>query len=227
MTNLDNLITVSKPNSFITERYKMLRTNINYLNVDRNTKVVMITSSVSEEGKSTTVSNLAVTMAQDGKRVLVIDADLRRPKIHEIFQLSQMPGVTDVVYDSLFISEAIKSYKKVNKLDILTAGKLPISASEFIGSEAFKNLIFEMKELYDIVLIDVPPVLSVSDAVIISQFVDGVILTVAANQTKKKLIVRSIKALNAVNANIIGTILTKVDKKIQKDYYKDNYYYKK
>lgn len=224
MTKSNNLISVNKPNSFITERYKMLRTNINYLNIDGNIKAVMITSSVSEEGKSTTVSNLAVTMGQDGKKVLVIDADLRRPKIHEIFQLSQMPGVTDVVYDSLSISNAIKGFKEVNKLDILTAGKQPISASEFIGSEAFKKLISEMKELYDIVFIDAPPVLSVSDAVIISQFVDGVILTVAANQTKKKLVVRTLKALNAVNANIIGTVLTKLDNIIQKDYYKDNYY---
>lgn len=224
MMNSKNLVTLNEPNSFITESYKMLRTNLNYLNIDGNNRLLMIASSTSGEGKTTTIANLAITMAKDGKKILLIDCDLRRPMIHEVFRIRQTPGLTNLIFDNLSLTKVVQHSMDVDGLDILTSGTIPISASDFIDSEQFKDFIDSLKELYDVILIDTPPIISVTDATIISQYMNGVIITVSANQTKKALLSKSIKALSSVNANVLGFVITKDNKKIQNSYYNKKYY---
>ncbi|PKM51015.1 MAG: capsular biosynthesis protein [Firmicutes bacterium HGW-Firmicutes-7] len=219
-----DLISLNEPNSFIAESYKMFRTNINYLNINGKNQVLMLTSSMSEEGKTTTICNLAVTMAKDNKKVLLIECDLRRPRVHELFKVNQIPGLTNIIYDNLILSEIIQRVDNVDGLDILTSGVIPLQASELLNSAAFKNIIQDARNLYDVILIDTPPLLSVTDAAIISLLVDGVILTVAANQTKKSVISKSYKVLNNINSNVLGVVLTKMDNKKHNKYYNDSYY---
>lgn len=224
MKNKCNLIALSDPKSFVAESYKMIRTNINYSSADKKSKVLMMTSSIPEEGKTTTICNLAVIMAQENKKVLLIDCDLRKPKMHELFGIKQSPGLTNFIYDNLAFDKTIQRIKDIDGLDIMTSGVLPLSASEFLSSEIYKKTLYEFKDVYDIILIDTPPVLSVTDAMIVAQLVDGVLVVVAANQTKKTEISKTQKLLNTVNANILGVIITKVERKKNNLYYNHNYF---
>lgn len=220
-----SLISIDQPNSYIAESYRMLRTNINYINIDKENKVILITSSVISEGKTTTISNLAITMAKADKKVLLLEGDLRRPRTHDLFKINQIPGLTNIIYEKLVLSEVIQHIEEVSKLDIITSGVLPLTPAELLGSDAFKSIIENARKIYDVILIDAPPILSVTDAAIISQLVDGVILVVAANTTKKNDTINAKKALDKVGANLMGVILTKI-KQNKRDYYNDDYYKK-
>lgn len=217
--NNNGLIVIKEPNSYISECYKMFRTNLNYINIDDKYKVFMATSAVMGEGKSTSICNLAISLAQDGKKVLLIDCDLRCPMIHTIFQLNQKPGLTDLLSRNMGLIEVIQQPVGIIGLDILCAGFKPPAPAELIGSDRFKNAIDLAKPMYDIILIDAPPVLFVSDASILSQLVDGVILVVSANKTKKRSIVNAKKALDKVGANLIGVAITKMTIKQKGKYY--------
>ena len=197
------------PKSIIAESYKTLRTNIQYSSYDRKLKAIVVTSSQPGEGKSLTVGNIALSLVQDNKRVLVIDCDLRRPTIHKKFGIMNEKGIAEVIVGSSTIYEVIKRYKK---LDIITAGKIPPNPSEMLGSEKMKNIINELKEIYDYILIDSPPVLAVTDAQIISTIVDGVIFVARYGIAKKDKITLAKSQLNKVNANLIGTILHGITK---------------
>lgn len=217
-----NLISINEPNSYITESYKMLRTNINYLNIDGKNKVLMMTSPISENGKTTTISNLAITMANDGKKVLLVEGDLRRPRIHELFKINQTPGLTNLIIDDICLSKVISKANNIDRLDIITSGTIPLSAPELLNSQAFKSFLAQVRDSYDIVLIDTPPVLSVTDATIISQLVDGVIIVAAAKETKKSVLIKMHQALRQVHANIIGVVITKMNR--ENSNYNDAYY---
>ncbi len=218
-----SLITLSDPTSFITESYKLLRTNLNFKNLNNRYQVMLVTSAGKEEGKSTTISNLAVTFAQADKRVLLIDADLRLPQISTIFNINKRKnGLSNMLVDELPLESLVNKIEKLEKLEILTAGNKHVSPTELLNSEAFETFIKKCREEYDVILIDTPPVLSFADASIISNVVDGVLLVIAAHSTKKATIVEAKKNLDKVGAAVIGVILTKVKFKKNANYYRYN-----
>lgn len=218
-----NLITLSDPTSFITESYKLLRTNLNFKNLNNRYQVMLVTSAGKEEGKSTTISNLAVTFAQADKRVLLIDADLRLPQISAIFNINKRKnGLSNMLVDELPLESLVNKIEKLEKLEILTAGNKHVSPTELLNSEAFGTFIKKCREEYDVILIDTPPVLSFADASIISNVVDGVLLVIAAHSTKKATIIEAKKNLDKVGAAVIGVILTKVKFKKNANYYRYN-----
>ena len=216
-----SLITLSDPTSFITESYKLLRTNLNFKNANNRYQVMLVSSAGKEEGKSTTISNLAVTFAQADKRVLLIDADLRLPQISTIFNINKRKnGLSNLLVDNLALESLVNKIESLDKLEILIAGNKHVSPTELLNSEAFEDLIKQCREAYDIILIDTPPVLSFADASIISKVVDGVLLVVAAHETKKATIIEAKKNLDKVGATVIGVILTKVKFKKNANYYR-------
>lgn len=216
-------MTLINSNSYFSEAYKMLRSNINYIKANEKCKIIMFTSSSIEEGKTTTITHLAMTMANEGKKVLLIDGDLRKPKVHRKFNLKQIPGLTSIMYNSQSLKKVVNRVLGENNLEILTSGALPSSPDLILGSKNFKRFINDMKEEYDYILIDAPPVLYVSDPIILAQFVEGIVLVVSMYETSKQDLRHTKEALDKVGANIIGLVSTKnqID-----NVYKKNYYYK-
>ena len=208
-----------EPKSIEAEAYRVLRTNIEYSSYDGELKVIVITSSKPEEGKSTTSGNLAISLAEDKKKVILIDLDLRRASLHKKFNVTNQVGFTEVVLGRKNILECIQN--KSEYLDILTAGKLPPNPSEMLGSKRVKDLIEELKTRYDYILLDLPPLLAVTDAQVMASKADGVIFVVRYGFAKKDEIVEAKKLLDKVKAHIVGSVLTRV----KKDQSSSSYYY--
>lgn len=206
-----------QPKSVEAESYRILRTNIMYSSFDKKIKRILVTSSEPGEGKSTTSGNLALAFAQDEKKVILIDCDLRKPSLHKKFRISNNRGLSDVIIDRDKLNKCIQ--KRTEYLDILTAGKIPPNPSEMLGSQAMSSLLDELSNVYDVIILDSPPVLAVTDAQILSTKVDGTVLVVRAEKTKKDTLLAAKGVLDKVNANILGTVLNGGDKN------KDNYYY--
>lgn len=206
-----------QPKSVEAESYRILRTNIMYSSFDKKIKRILVTSSEPGEGKSTTSGNLALAFAQDEKKVILIDCDLRKPSLHKKFRISNNRGLSDVIIDRDKLNKCIQ--KRTEYLDILTAGKIPPNPSEMLGSQAMSSLLDELSNVYDVIILDSPPVLAVTDAQILSTKVDGTLLVVRAEKTKKDTVIAAKGVLDKVNANILGTVLNGGDKN------KDNYYY--
>ena len=220
-----SLVTLSDPKSFATESYKLLRTNLNFKNVKNKYQVMLMTSAGKQEGKTTTICNLAVTLAQADKRVLLIDADLRMPHVNTIFDINKrQPGLSNMLVDDLPIEVAVNKIPNLEKLEVLTAGNKQVSPTELLNSDSFEEMIRACRNEYDFILIDAPPVLSFADASIVSKAVDGVLLVVEAQETKKALVVEAKKALDKVGATIIGVVLTKVKYKKNANYYRCSKY---
>ena len=218
--NLSRLITLSSPTSFETESYKLLRTNLNFKNSENKYPVILLTSAGKSEGKTTTICNLAITFAQSGKRVLIIDADLRLPYVNKIFDInSRLPGLSNMLVDGLPLDFVLNKVGDLEELEVMTAGNKQVSPTELLNSDAFENMIMECKKKFDIILIDTPPVLSFADASIVAKVVDGVLLVVATQEAKKAMVVEAKKNLEKVGANIIGVVLTKVKFKKNALYY--------
>jgi len=205
------------PRSIAAESYRTLRTNLQYSSFDEEYKVIVVTSAEPGEGKSTTAGNLALSIAEGDKKVVLIDCDLRKPSLHKKFEISNTAGLSDVIVGKESIS--VVGHRHNNNLTILTSGKIPPNPSEMLGSKSMKALIDALKKVFDYVILDTPPVQAVTDAQILSNRADGTILVVRAEKTKKDSVVNSINLLKKVNANIIGTVLNGVDTK------RNNYYY--
>ncbi|WP_432407013.1 CpsD/CapB family tyrosine-protein kinase [Wukongibacter sp. M2B1] len=224
--SLNKLISLNNPKSLISEAYRTLRTNVQFSGVDKNIKSIAITSFNAEEGKTTTISNLAIMMARADKRVLLIDADLRRPKIHEYFEMNNISGLTN----ALILNQPLKSIRKKSKvkgLDILTSGPKPPNPSEILDSNAMKILISQAEEEYDRILLDSPPIGAVTDPAILSVIVDGTILVINHGKTSIDEAKRAKLLLENVNANILGVVLNKIPKNSKgyyNNYYHQNYY---
>ncbi|SHK56867.1 CpsD/CapB family tyrosine-protein kinase [Tepidibacter formicigenes] len=218
------LIVRDNPKSPISEAYRNIRTNIQFANIDKNLKTIMLTSATQGEGKTTTISNIAVTLADLGKKVIVIDCDLRKPKVHKIFKISNTNGITDILLENTSYKEYVNK-DIIENLHVLTAGQTPPNPAEMLSSNKMKDLIETIKKDYDYVLIDTPPVAVVTDAAIISTFTDGVVLVCASGQVEIDLVKRSKENLKKVNANILGVILNKLPLDISKSYYYYSNYY--
>lgn len=210
-------IVEKEPKSIAAESYRTLRTNIQYSSFDKEYRVIVVTSSEPGEGKSTTSGNLALCMAQGDKKVILIDCDLRKPSLHKKFKISNLVGLSDVMIGKEDITTAIHRYNK--NLVLLTSGKIPPNPSEMLSSKAMSNLLETLKETFDYIILDTPPVQAVTDSQILSTKADGTILVIRAERTKKESVQNAVSLLKKVNANIIGTVLNGIDISRNKYYY--------
>ncbi len=217
-----SLITHEETKSPISEAYRTLRTNVQFTSVDSKTKKIMVTSSGPREGKSTTAANLAVSIAQSGKSVLVIDADLRNPTQHKMFQLGNFEGLSSFLAQNQEDSHNFIKETEIPGVKVLTGGPIPPNPAELVGSQRMKRLIEEVSEQFDVVLIDTPPIIAVTDAAILAQEVDGVILVLASGEVNKEYAQLAKEQLDKVGAKILGAVLNKADMNTSDYYY---YYY--
>jgi succinoglycan biosynthesis transport protein ExoP len=215
------LVTLSRPQSQMSESYRALRTSLLLSNLGAPPKVIMITSALPQEGKTTTSMNSAVVLAQKGVRVLLIDADLRRPSIHKNLGMGPHAGLSNVLTGSATLEEAITHTSILSNLDVLTAGMPPPNPAELLASTNMRDLLAQLRERYDHIVIDTPPSLSVTDAVVLSPRADAVVLVIRSSQTTKQALRRSRDLLTSVNAKVVGVLLNAVDLS-SPDYY---YYY--
>jgi capsular exopolysaccharide synthesis family protein len=217
------LISFRKPRSTISESYRSLRTSIMFTAVEHPRKTILFTSSVPQEGKTTTAINTAIVMAQAGERTILLDADLRQPRIEKTFNLSVKHGMTDILAGSESIDEVIH-HSDIDNLDIIACGALPPNPSELLGSKKMDTLLDELKHRYDRVIIDTPPVLAVTDAVVLSGKVDGAVVVVKANETNRNAVLKTKEFLSSIQtAHVLGTVLNMVETGRSGGHY---YYYK-
>lgn len=208
-----NIVSLKNPKSPISEAYRSVRTNLQYSNVDEDIKVIMVTSSQQNEGKSTVISNLSASFGSlEDNRVLIIDGDLRNPTVHRKFGISNASGLTDILLGKKDFEDCIGSVKESN-IDILTTGNIPPNPSEVLGSDRMKKFIKSIRDNYDYIFIDSPPIGIVTDAAVMCSYVDGVILVVASNETDIERVNISKTRLEQVEAKILGVILNKFDDK--------------
>lgn len=210
-------IVEKEPKSIAAESYRTLRTNIQYSSFDKEYKVIMVTSSEPGEGKSTTAGNLALCLAQGEKKVILVDCDLRKPSLHKKFKISNIVGLSDVMIGKEELVTAMHRYN--NNLVILTSGKIPPNPSEMLSSKAMTALLDTLKQNFDYIILDTPPVQAVTDSQILATKADGTILVVRAERTKKDSVQNAINLLKKVNADIIGTVLNGMDNSRNKYYY--------
>ncbi len=218
------IISIDNPKSPIAEAYRGIRTSIEFSNIDKDLKVICITSSQQNEGKSTVISNLAVSFANLDKRVLLMEGDLRNPSVHRMFNLSNIYGLTDVLFAHKTFLECINT-TSINNLHVLTCGAMPINPSEVLSSKTMREFLEQLKEAYDYIFIDAPPIGIVTDAGIISTYSDGVVFVVGSNETDVNIAKISKERLEKVNANILGVVLNKFDVSKNSGYEYYNYYY--
>lgn len=224
MARIDNrrkLIADIHPKSHISEAYRSLRTNIQFSNIDQKIQTIMLTSAGPGEGKSTTASNLAVTYAQSEKKTLLIDCDLRKPTAHRTFMLSNNWGVSNVLTQQCELDDVLQE-TYIAGLDVICSGPVPPNPAEMLGSKRMQELIDEMRNRYDMIIIDTPPSLAVTDSQLIATKCDGVVLVLDAGKVKRDAAAKMKHNLERVNARLLGVVLNNVKRKQGEDYY---YYY--
>ncbi|MBS4192622.1 CpsD/CapB family tyrosine-protein kinase [Bacillus sp. FJAT-49705] len=217
--NKRKLITSADPKSHISEQYRTIRTNIQFSAVDEDIHSLMITSAGPEEGKSTTAANLAVVFAQQEKRVLLVDADLRKPTVHYTFNLANNLGLTTVLTKQRTLKESLR-HTGIEDLSVLTSGPIPPNPAELIGSKAMKQFLQEAKEQFDIVIFDTPPTLAVTDAQILANLCEGILLVMYSAKSGIDEVNKAKELLLKANGKLLGAVLN--HKKAQKE---DYYYY--
>jgi len=215
------LLAHNSPKDPVAEQYRTIRTNIQFSNADQDIKSIVLTSTGPGEGKSTTASNLATVYAQQGLRVLLIDADLRKPTAHYTFRLENHVGLTNVLTKQSTLGQAVQG-TEVPELFLLTSGPIPPNPAELLASNNMTELLKEMKEEFDMVIFDTPPVLAVADAQILANQVDGSILVVSSGKTDKEAAVKAKELLLKANAKVLGAVLNNRKMEEGSDYY---YYY--
>lgn len=221
---LGKLITRKDPKSPISEAYRTIRTNIEFSNLDKEIKTIVVTSSQQNEGKSTVIANLAVSFSgMEDKKVLVLEGDLRNPTVHRMFNVSNAHGITEILTGQKSFEECVHT-TEVKGLHVVTCGKIPPNPSEMLASKKMKAFIESLKDHYDYIFIDAPPIGIITDAGIISTYSDGTMLVVASNEVDIDMLKIAKERLEKVNSNILGVVLNKFeDGSGSHGYY--NYYY--
>lgn len=212
------LIAFTTPKSFVAEQFRTLRTNITFSSPDADIRTMVITSAAPSEGKSTTSANLAVVYAQEGKRVLLVDGDMRKPTTHHTFHLGNSIGLSSVLTRQATIDEAVRT-TAIERLELLTSGPIPPNPAELLASKSMDALIRQLHDMYDLIIFDAPPVLSVTDGQILANKCDGTILVVSSRNTEKEMAAKAKDAILASNSQIIGAVLNNYELP------KDNHYY--
>jgi non-specific protein-tyrosine kinase len=215
-----SLITLAEPRSPISEAYRTLRTNLDFAGLDQALNTLLITSPEPGAGKSTMLANLAVVSAQAGRKVILVDTDLRRPSLHSLFRLSNEHGLTDMVMDEAALSQPPLQETEVPGLRVLASGPLPPNPADLLGSQRMGEVIAALKAEADQVLLDAPPVVLVTDAAVLSTQVDGVLLVIGAGKTRREMARTAVQRLEQVNARIVGSVLAGVQLEVGlRDYY--------
>jgi len=217
------IVTQHDPKSPISEAYRTLRTNFQFATLQRKPKTVMVTSAVPGEGKTTTAVNMAVTMADRGIRVLLIDTDLRRPNVHRVLKMERGPGLADVLREGVDIHSVIRP-TRIENLSIVSSGRVPPNPSELMGSERMQRLINLLSSEFDLVVCDAPSILVVTDPVLLSTHVDTCIIVISVNNPRRETVQRAQKLLQAANAHVAGAVLNGLEA-TRRHYYYYYYYY--
>lgn len=204
------LVAATDPSSPASEAYRSLRTSIQFLGLDHPIKVLQFTSAAAAEGKTTTLANLAVTFAQADRRVLVVCCDLRKPRIHEFYGLRNTVGFTSVLLGQVPLHEGVQRVPDIPGLSLLASGPPPPNPAELLGSTRVQELFVRMRDMYDIILVDSPPVLPVTDAAILAGLSDATVVVATANRTGRRDLHRTVEELAAVRAHVVGGVLNGV-----------------
>jgi capsular exopolysaccharide synthesis family protein len=211
MTDSANeLITILDPRSPISEAYRTLRTNLDFAGLDQALKTLVVTSAGVGEGKSTTLANLAVVSAEAGRNVILVDADLRRPTLHQVFGLDNEQGLTTAMMDESSLASPPLQKTAVAGLSVLTSGPLPPNPADLMGSRRMEEVIAALAGQADQVFFDTPPVVAVTDAAVLATKVDGVLLVISAGKTRRDYARTAVHRLEQINARLVGTVLTNV-----------------
>ena len=216
------IITIEEPLSLAAESYRRIKTSLEFANVDKHPQVIQVCSSMQGEGKSITVLNVAATYAEDGKKVIAVDLDFRRPKLHRSFRLENKNGITDVLSGHITLENAIKHGN--NGIDCLNRGTKAPYPTVVLGSEAIEKVFEQLRKDYDYIIVDCPPILAVSDAAIVSKLCDGCLFVVNQSKTEKNAAKESIKILRDNNVNILGVIFAGITAR-GSNYYNSKYKY--
>ena len=223
----DTIIAISQPRSPVSEAYRSLRTNLQFAGVKTNLVTLLITSASPSDGKTSVTANLAAVIAQNEKELVVIDSDLRRPRIHKIFNLSNRIGLSDYFIRPQDRLAGVIKKTEIEGLSVITSGSLPPNPSELLSSEKMWDVINLLEKQFKMIILDTPPLLAVTDALVLAPKVDGVILVVDPKVTKRGALRHSIEQLQRVNANLLGVVLNNVEVKRSQYYYNRSYYYGK
>lgn len=214
-----SLITVTRPSSVIAEQFRTIRTNIQFSMVDQDLKTLVVTSAGPGAGKSTISANLAVTFASQGKKVLLVDADMRKPTVHKTFRLPNHDGLTTLLTEKDVQISDIAHRATTEGLYVITSGVIPPNPSELLASKRMDRLMNELEQFFDLVIFDMPPVVAVTDAQVMASKVDGTIFVIPKGLTNKDMVLKSKDLLDKVHANVIGAIFNRVEMS------GDNFYY--
>jgi capsular exopolysaccharide synthesis family protein len=203
----NELVTVTSPSAPAAEAFRLLRTSVKFLGVERQVRVVQVTSPSPGEGKTMVAVNLAVAFAQAGDRVVLVGGDLRRPRMEEVLDVPLTPGLTAVLIGDVTLPQAIQTAADVPNLSVLPAGYPPPNPSELLSGERARRLIDVLGQTYDVVVIDCPPVLAVTDSLVLARMADTTLLVTSANKTSKRSLTRAVELLRQVDAPLSGTVL--------------------
>ena len=217
--NKRKIVAAYDPKSPVSEQYRTIRTNIQFSSVDREIRSILVTSSAPAEGKSTTAANLAVVFAQQNRKVLLVDGDLRKPTVHYTFNLTNTFGLTSVLTRQIPLKEAVNG-TSVPNLYVLTSGPIPPNPAELIGSHGMDQFLEDAMKVFDLVIFDTPPVLTVTDSQVLANKCDGTILVTYSGKTEVEHVLKAKESLLSAKGKLLGVILN--GKKLQKS---EQYYY--
>jgi capsular exopolysaccharide synthesis family protein len=227
--DIDNpeLITQYSPKSTASESYRGIRTSLLFSSADKSPKIILVTSAGPSEGKTLTSTNLAITMAQAGSRVVIVDCDMRKPKVHKMFGLSRDKGMSSVLVSNELenVLQDVTIHSDIPNLDVIPCGPIPPNPSEIIGSQKMNRIMEKLQEQYDRIIVDSPPITAVTDSTVLAKFVDGVMLVVHAGVTPRQVVKTGLEQIQGVDANVLGAVLNDVDTGKESYYYYQYYYY--
>lgn len=207
-TQKRTIVTFSNPDSMISEEFRMIHANIKFSMAEQKSRTFLITSPNDREGKSTTAVNLAVSIAQQKEKVLLIDGNLRNPAVHSFFKIANADGLTDVLIGKTVFEEAIY-HTEIGRLDVLTSGHIPINPVELLGSNSMHDLLQNAQRLYDVILIDSSAVLDVTDTKLLANQCDGVVLVVNNGRTRFEQAIEAKKVLEFAKARLVGVVMNR------------------